>query len=101
MTFSFVLGAAQADETSLNAESNIAAAIAAGESLTGYGYFLDFADLGTSAAAGLGESGNPSNKTLGLRLDGAHPLVNFKLLYTNEYAKQTALANGDARINAY
>lgn len=75
--------------------------LAAGESLTGYGYFSDFADLGAGAAAGLGASGNPSNKTLGLRLDGAHPFANFKLLYTAEYAKQTALANGDARINAY
>ena len=65
------------------------------ESLTGYGYFSSFEDLGFGKSwFGAGNDGaDQSNKVLGLRLDGAHKLNDdCKLLYTAEYAKQTDYA---------
>jgi Alginate export len=65
------------------------------ETVTGYGYFENDPHLASVAAKDL------SNRTLGLRLDGAHALgSDFKLLYTAEYASQHSYANGDARIDA-
>lgn len=74
------------------------------ESLTGYGYFSSFEDLGFGKSwFGAGNDGaDQSNKVLGLRLDGAHKLNDdWKLLYTAEYAKQTDYAGGDSRIDAH
>ena len=61
--------------------------------IIGYGYFLDY------------DNGQPipvtaSNKTLGLRFDGAYPLAPFKLLYTAEYAKQTDYKGGASSVDA-
>jgi hypothetical protein len=76
------------------------------ESLVGYGYFSTFDDLGFGqawfGAAPANAQANQSNKILGLRLDGAHPLdAGWKALYTAEYAKQNAFQGGDGRIDAY
>lgn len=61
------------------------------ESLTGYGYFIDW--HATSLAA-------TSTQTLGARLDGSRALTaDWKLQYTAEYAKQTPYANGAASID--
>jgi hypothetical protein len=61
--------------------------------LIGYGYFLDY------------EPGQPfpvtaSNKTLGLRFDGAAPVGGAKWLYTAEYAKQDAYKDGAPTVDA-
>jgi hypothetical protein len=82
------------------------------ESLVGYGYFSGFDELGFGNAwfgAGTLNNGtkpnisaNQSNKILGLRLDGAHPVnTDFKVLYTAEYANQSHYDSGDSRINAH
>ena len=98
------------------------------ESLVGYGYFIDVANLsqngGNPAGAdfvaqggnGLGGSAdipasganvNPSqtdasSKTFGLRLDGVHIFTpNWKGLYTAEYAKQDDYRGGNQLINAH
>jgi len=73
------------------------------ESLTGYGYFSSFEDLGFGKSwLGAGNDGaNQSNKVLGLRLDGAHKFNGWKLLYTAEYAKQADYSGGDSRIDAH
>lgn len=61
--------------------------------LVGYGYFIDF------------EPGQPfattaSNKTLGLRFDGATTAAGRKWLYTAEYAKQSDYADGSGTVDA-
>jgi len=72
------------------------------ESLVGYGYWYDtnndsFAVTGASPSAM-----DLSNRTLGLRLDGSHPVDNqWKVLYTAEYAKQDHIANGNSNIDAH
>ncbi len=98
------------------------------ESVTGYGYFIDADNLsqnggnpnaiGSAAQGGNGLGGssdipasatnfNPSlsdssNRTLGLRLDGAHVIdPNWKSLYTAEYAKQDDYKGGNSLIDAY
>lgn len=74
------------------------------ESVTGYGYFSSFEDLGFGKAwFGAGNDGaDQSNRILGLRLDGAHKLNDdWKLLYTAEYAKQQDYSGGDSRIDAH
>lgn len=74
------------------------------ESLTGYGYFSSFDDLGFGKSwFGDGNDGaNQSNRILGLRLDGAHKLnEDWKLLYTAEYARQQDYSGGDSRIDAH
>lgn len=88
------------------------------ESLIGYAYLDGFKDLGmgsgffgngsTAAAVAAGKGGstnlgaNQANKIIGLRLDGMHPMYSDqRLLYTAEYAKQTAYNGGDGRIDAY
>lgn len=92
------------------------------ESLTGYGYFVDVANLsqnngnpaaiGTAAQGGngLGASNDlvktattdASSKTFGLRLDGVHIFnPNWKGLYTAEYAKQDDYKDGSELIDAH
>lgn len=62
-------------------------------SIVGYAYFMEF------------EPGQPlavtaSNKTLGLRFDGAIKIGTPKLLYTAEYAKQDDYADGAVIVDA-
>ncbi len=95
------------------------------ESLVGYGYFVDVANLsqnaGSPAAAGyVSQGGNglgssqdtpkvggvpfadASSKTFGLRLDGVHIFTpNWKGLYTAEYAKQDDYRGGNSAIDAH
>lgn len=98
------------------------------ESLIGYGYLIDAENLGqnggnpaaigTAAQGGNGLGGssdipasatniNPqqtdaSNKTFGVRLDGAHKINdNWKALYTAEYAKQDDYRGGNSLIDAH
>lgn len=76
--------------------------ISPSETLSAYGYFNNFNDLGFNATNGLGVDADASNKTLGLRLDGTRTLDDqWKLLYTAEYAKQTDYSGGDSRIDAH
>jgi len=96
--------------------------ISPGESITGYGYFVDVANLsqnnGSPLAAGTAAQGgnglgasqdlvktaktDASSKTFGVRLDGAHVIdPTWKVLYTAEYAKQDDYAGGNALIDAY
>ena len=74
------------------------------ESVTAYGYFSSFDNLGYGKAwFGTGnDNSDQSNQVLGLRLDGAHKLnEDWKLLYTAEYAKQQDYSGGDSRIDAH
>lgn len=92
------------------------------ESLVGYAYLIDVANLGqnggdptkngTVAQGGNGlgasqdllktASTDASSKTFGLRLDGARAInPDWKLLYTAEYAKQTDYKDGSALIDAH
>lgn len=78
------------------------------ESLTGYGYFSNFNDLGYIIPSGLAatpvaaENVDASHKTFGLRLDGARKINDeWKGLYTAEYAKQDDYSGGDDRIDAH
>jgi hypothetical protein len=84
----------------VNARYNISGT----ESLTGYGYFSRFDDLGYGNGwFGAGNANaNQSNKTLGLRLDGIHPFnPSIRAIYTAEFAKQNDYSGGDARIDAH
>lgn len=91
---------------------NVKYRISPTESLVGYGYFSNINNLGFGnawfGAGTLNNNGKPnldadqSNKTLGVRLDGTHPLnPNFRVHYTAEYAKQDDYADGDKRIDAH
>lgn len=96
--------------------------ISPSESLVGYGYFIDVANLsqnnGNPAAKsavaqggnGLGASQDlfktattdASSKTFGVRLDGVRKINdNWKVLYTAEYAKQDDYAGGNPLIDAH
>jgi len=102
--------------------------ISPSEAVTGYGYFIDSANLGQNggnpAAAGTAAQGgnglggsddtpasaanvtpsqtDASSKTFGARLDGVRKIDdNWKLLYTAEYAKQDDYAGGNPLIDAY
>jgi len=96
--------------------------ISPSESLVGYAYLVDVANLGqnngnplaVSTAAqggnGLGTSQDlvktattdASSKTFGLRLDGVRKIDdNWKVLYTAEYAKQTDYKDGNELIDAH
>lgn len=67
-----------------------------GNHLVGYGYFLD--QPSTVSTTGLADN---SNRSLGVRADGAYPIGGeWKLLYTAEYARQDDYADGDSRIDA-
>ena len=69
--------------------------------LIGYGYFQDQYDaIGAQAFQGAAAR-DTSNRIMGLRADGAHPInAQWKLLYTLEYAQQRDYADGDSRIDA-
>lgn len=72
------------------------------ESLAVYGYFSRFDDLGFGKAWLGSDAADQSNRTLGMRLDGAHKVdSHWKVLYTVEYAKQQNYAGGDSRIDAH
>lgn len=96
--------------------------ISPSESLVGYGYFIDVANLsqnnGVSTAVGTAAQGgnglgpnqdltktattNASSKTFGVRLDGVHKIDdNWKALYTAEYAKQDDYKGGSPLIDAH
>lgn len=79
------------------------------ESLTGYAYFQNMPHNGWNPYSndahttfgGTGFSDN-SNKTLGLRADGAHKVNDdWKVLYTAEYAKQDDYRGGNKNIGAH
>lgn len=61
--------------------------------VSGYGYFLDY-------APGQPFPGTASNKTLGLRFDGATGISGGKLLYTGEYARQSGYKDAAAAVDA-
>ncbi|HZP94643.1 MAG TPA: alginate export family protein [Burkholderiales bacterium] len=68
-----------------------------GNKLVGYGYFDDSPK--TASATGFADN---SNRIAGLRADGAYPVGDkARLFYTAEYARQTAYADGDSRIDAH
>lgn len=72
------------------------------ESITAYGYYSGFDDLGFGRAWLGSDAADQSNRILGARLDGAHRLNElWKLLYTAEFADQKDYAGGDSRINAH
>lgn len=67
------------------------------DSLIAYAYFQDDPKLAGAAA----NVTDLSNRIVGIRADGGHPFgEKFKLLYTAEYAKQNAYADGDDKIDA-
>lgn len=67
------------------------------DTLIAYGYFQDDPKLAGAAA----NVTDLSNRIVGIRADGGHPFgEKFKLLYTAEYAKQNAYADGDDKIDA-
>ncbi len=70
--------------------------------ITAYGYFLDAQNLGQNRNTGLGLNADHSHKDYGLRLDGELPIdKELSLLYTAEYADQSAYKDGDSRIQAH
>ncbi|MES2013351.1 MAG: alginate export family protein [Pseudomonadota bacterium] len=98
--------------------------ISPSESLVGYGYFVDVANLSqnngsTAAASTAAQGGNglgpnqdlpasksattdASSKTFGARLDGVRKIDdNWKVLYTAEYAKQDNYQGGSSFIDAH
>jgi len=88
--------------------ANIKYRLSPTESVTGYGYFSNFDDLGYTVPAGLAatpvaaKTVDTSNKTFGLRLDGSHKLNEaWTGLYTAEYARQDDYSGGDKRIDAH
>lgn len=67
------------------------------DTLIAYAYFQDDPKLAGAAA----NVTDLSNRVIGIRADGGHPFgEKFKLLYTAEYAKQNAYADGDDKIDA-
>jgi hypothetical protein len=71
------------------------------ENLIGYAYWYD-TNGDKFAVTGSASSMDLSNRTLGLRLDGGHPINNeWKVLYTAEYAKQQHISNGNSNIDAH
>ncbi|WP_235276203.1 hypothetical protein [Methylotenera sp. G11] len=72
------------------------------ESISAYGYFSSFDNLGFGKSWLGNDHADQSNRILGLRLDGAHKLSDdWKLLYTAEYARQQDYSGGDSRIDAH
>lgn len=63
--------------------------------VTGYGYLLDY-DPGQAGGFPI----TASNKTFGLRFDGATPFNGWKLLYTAEAAQQSDYKDGAATVDA-
>ncbi len=76
-------------------------AITPNDAVVGYGYFQDQNDAIAAAAFQGAAPADASNRSIGLRADGAHPLnTDWKILYTAEYAQQADYSGGDARIDA-
>ena len=75
------------------------------ENLIGYAYWYDTNGDKFAVSTGASLTGTAmdlSNRTLGLRLDGAHPVnQEWKVLYTAEYAKQDHISNGNSNIDAH
>lgn len=63
--------------------------------IVGYGYLLDY-DPGQAG----GFPVTASNKTFGLRFDGATPFDGWKLLYTAEVAQQSDYKDGASTVDA-
>lgn len=63
--------------------------------ITGYGYFFDYEPGQVSPALV-----TQSNRTFGVRFDGATAFPAFKLLYTAEYASQDDYKDGAATVDA-
>ena len=64
---------------------NASYSLCKGIKITGYGYLLDFENAEAVSA-----------KTFGIRLNGGFPIgEGVKILYTGEFAAQSAFANGD------
>ncbi len=75
-------------------------AITPNDALVGYGYFQDQNDAIAATAFQGAAPTDASNRSTGLRADGAHPLnADWKILYTAEYAKQADYSGGDSRID--
>lgn len=71
------------------------------ENLVSYGYWYD-ANNDKFSVTGSASYLNLSNRTVGVRADGAHPINDhWKVLYTAEYAKQDRISNGDPNINSH
>lgn len=78
--------------------ANVKYSFTPGESLAGYGYFIDW----NGEAAANPNKNTTSSKTLGLRLDGAHAVTPaWKGLYTAEYAKQDDYKDGNSNIDSH
>ncbi|MGZ8984158.1 MAG: alginate export family protein [Methylotenera sp.] len=76
--------------------------ISPSESVTGYGYFIDVADLSQNVGNGLAATADASSKTFGARLDGVRKIDDhWKVLYTAEYAKQDDYKGGSPLIDAH
>jgi hypothetical protein len=76
-------------------------AITPSDALVGYGYFQAQPNAIGGAGFSPGAPIDTSNQIIGVRADGARPLVGeWRLLYTAEVAKQDAYLDGDARIDA-
>jgi hypothetical protein len=76
-------------------------AITPTDALVGYGYFQDQQDAIAAAAFQGASPADTSNRSVGIRADGAHPLdADWKILYTAEYARQADYSGGDSRIDA-
>lgn len=61
--------------------------------IVGYSYLLDYDPRQTIPTTA-------SNRTLGMRFDGAYSLTPFKLLYTAEYAHQSHYKDGASTVDA-
>ncbi len=76
-------------------------AITPTDALVGYGYFQDQQDAIAATAFQGAAPADTSNRSIGIRADGAHPLdAGWKILYTAEYARQADYSGGDSRIDA-
>jgi hypothetical protein len=69
--------------------------------LVGYGYFLDYDRSANGAALTNGFGDKNSTKTIGGRIKGDAPMGDYKLLYTAEYAGQSAYKDNPVDYNAH
>ena len=81
--------------------ANLKYSLSPSESIVGYGYFIDWnGEVKATNPAPFNETA--SNRTLGLRADGAHAVnPDWKVLYTAEYAKQDDYRDGNDNIDAH
>jgi len=81
---------------------NVNYAITPADALIGYGYFQDQKDAIAASAFAPPPATDASNRIVGLRANGVHPLnADWKILYTAEYARQDNYSGGDSRIDAH